>query len=100
MLQASLRVKMMDVNVDVFPHDLNSLLFLVAGFYHRMQIKGSSDEGRNVLSVTFNPISSHLIKKINHASQVIGIKGGNRGNQERAERRTGISACVSERSVI
>lgn len=97
-LQASLHVKMMDVNIDVFPHDLNSLLFFVAGFYHQMQIKGSSDDGCNVLGVTFNPISSHLIKKINHASQVIGIKGGNRGNKERAKRRTGISASVSARS--
>lgn len=63
-----------------------------------MQIKGSSDDGCSVLGVTFNPISSHLIKKINHAGQVTGTKGGNRGNEERAERRTGMSASVSARS--
>lgn len=69
---------MMDVNSAVFPHDPHSLLFLVAAFYQRMQIKGSSDVGCNVLSVTFNLISLDLIRKINHASQVIGMKGGNR----------------------
>lgn len=97
--QVSLRVNMMDVNVHVSPHDPHSLLFWVTGLYQWIQIKGSSDEGCCVPGVTFNPISLHLIKKINHASHVAGVEGANRGNEEKTEKGiTGTSASVSGRA--